>query len=81
MALDTKTFYTKKIVLHGIMTLHDVDIISLHTNMTQYYYVQVDGIPQYYIDMMEDAQKKAKQAGMPNADIELVYMCFLWYLW
>jgi len=75
--LDTKTFYTKKVTVHGIMALHDVDMISLHTNMTQYYYVQVDGIPKYYIVMMEDAQKKARQAGMPNADIELVYMYFL----
>ncbi len=37
------------------------------------YYVQVDGNPQYII-MMEDAQKKAKRAGMPIADIELVMM-------
>jgi hypothetical protein len=37
------------------------------------YYVQSDGIPQY-INMLEDAQKKAKRAGMPIADIELVMM-------
>ncbi len=33
--------------------------------------VQADGIPQFIV-MMEDAQKKAKQAGMPIADVELV---------
>jgi hypothetical protein len=35
--------------------------------------VQVDGIPQFIV-MMEDAQKKAKRAGMPIADVELVMM-------
>jgi hypothetical protein len=40
--------------------------------MTQYY-VQADGIPQF-IAMMEDAQKKAKQADMPIADVKLVMM-------
>ena len=52
--------------------LHAVDMISLCTNMTQYY-VQADGIPQFIV-MMEDAQKKAKRAGMPIADVELVMM-------
>ena len=33
--------------------LHAIDMISLHTNMHQYY-VQADGIPQYII-MLEDA--------------------------
>ncbi len=33
--------------------LHAVDMISLRTNMHQYY-VQLDGIPQY-INMLEDA--------------------------
>jgi hypothetical protein len=37
------------------------------------YYTQADGIPQY-ISMLEDAQKKAKRAGMPIADIKLVMM-------
>ncbi len=37
------------------------------------YYLQADGIPQF-IFMMEDAQKKAKQAGMPIANVELVMM-------
>ncbi len=52
--------------------LHAIDMISLRSNMTQYY-VQADGIPQF-IFMMEDAQKKAKQAGMPIDDVELVMM-------
>ena len=47
-------------------------MISLRTNMHQYY-VQSDGIHQY-INMLEDAQKKAKRAGMPIADIELFMM-------
>ena len=49
-----------------------MDMLSLRTNMHQYY-VQSDGIPQY-INMLEDAQKKAKRAGMPIADIKLVMM-------
>jgi hypothetical protein len=47
-------------------------MITLHTDMMQYY-VQADGIPQF-IAMMEDAQKKAKRAGMPIADVKLVMM-------
>jgi hypothetical protein len=76
---DANTFYTKVTALE-IMTfldansgsLHAIDMISLHTNMHQYY-MQADGIPQYII-MLEDAQKKAKRAGMPIANIELVMM-------
>jgi hypothetical protein len=76
---DTNTFYTKVLALE-IMTfldansggLHTIDMISLRTNMHQYY-VQVDGIPQYIV-MLEDAQKKAKRAGMPIANIELAMM-------
>jgi hypothetical protein len=52
--------------------LHAIDMVSLHSNMTQYY-IQVDGIPQLTV-MMEDAQKKAKWAGMPIADVKLVMM-------
>ncbi len=47
-------------------------MLSLRTNMHQYY-AQADGIPQYII-MLEDAQKKAKRADMPIADVELVMM-------
>ena len=52
--------------------LHAVNIITLRTNMIQYY-VQVEGIPQFIV-MMEDAQKKVKQAGMPIANVKLVMM-------
>jgi hypothetical protein len=52
--------------------LHAINMISLLSNMTQYY-VQADGIPQFIL-MMEDAQKKAKRAGMPIADVKLVMM-------
>jgi hypothetical protein len=76
---DADTFYTKVTALKIISILdaysgglHAVDMISLRTNMHQYY-VQVDGIPQYII-MLEDAQKKAKRAGMPIANVELVMM-------
>jgi hypothetical protein len=37
------------------------------------YYMQADSIPQY-INILEDAQKKAKRAGMPNANVKLVMM-------
>jgi hypothetical protein len=55
--------------------LHAVDMILLCTSMHQYY-VQADGIPQYII-MMEDAQKKAKRAGIPIAGIELMMMALV----
>jgi hypothetical protein len=76
---DADPFYTKVTALEIISFLdansgglHAIDMISLHTNMHQYY-VQADGIPQYII-VLEDAQKKAKRAGMPIANIELVMM-------
>ncbi len=52
--------------------LHAIDMISLRSNMIQYY-VQADGIPQFIV-MIEYAQKKAKQAGMPIADVKLVML-------
>ena len=62
---DADTFYTQVTALDIITFLelnsgglHAVDMLSLHTNMHQYY-TQADGIPQYII-MLEDAQKKAK---------------------
>jgi hypothetical protein len=76
---DPNTFYTKVTALKTIAYLDAnsgglcaINMISLCTNMHQYH-MQVDGIPQCII-MLEDAQKKAKQAGMPIADIELVMM-------
>jgi len=66
---DAETFYTRVLSI-AIMAhldvnsggLHALDMISLRTNMTQYY-AEVDGIPQFIV-MMEDAQKKAKRAGI-----------------
>ncbi len=55
--------------------LHALDMILLCTDMMQYY-VQVDGIPQFIV-MMEDGQKKAKQAGMPIANVKLVMMALV----
>ena len=76
---DADTFYTKVTALKIISFLdansgglHAINMISLRTNMHQYY-VQADGIPQYII-MLEGAQKKAKRAGMPIADVKLVMM-------
>ena len=76
---DADTFYTKVTALDIIAFLdansgglHTIDMNSLRMNMHAYY-VQVDGIPQY-INMLEDAQKKAKWAGMPIADAKLVMM-------
>jgi hypothetical protein len=52
--------------------LYALNMISLCTNMMQYY-VQADGIPEFIV-MMEYMQKKAKQAGMPIPNVELVMM-------
>ncbi len=52
--------------------LHALNMISLCADMIQYY-MQADGIPQFIV-MMEDAQKRAKRAGMPIANVELVMM-------
>jgi hypothetical protein len=76
---DTYIFYTKVLAIK-IMAflsansgeLHAVDMLTLRPNMHGYY-AQANGIPQYII-MLEEAQKKAKRAGMPIADIELVMM-------
>jgi hypothetical protein len=75
----TNTFFTKVTACEIIAFLdanseglHAIDMISLRTNMHNYY-TQADGIPQY-INMLEDAQKKATRANMPIADVELVMM-------
>ena len=59
---DAETFYTKVTAIEIMALLdansgglHALDMISLRTNMTQYY-VQADVIPQFIV-MMEDAQK------------------------
>ena len=76
---DAKTFYTKVTAIKIVALLdansrglNSVDMLTLHTNMMQYY-VQADSIPRY-IPMMEDAQKKATWAGMPVVDVELVML-------
>jgi hypothetical protein len=76
---DAGTFYTK-VTARKIIAflnansggLHTIDMISLRTNMHNYY-TQVDGIPQY-TNVLEDAQKKATWAGMPIPNVELVMM-------
>jgi len=79
---DAKMFYTKVMAINIMALLdansgglHAVDMISLRTNMMQYY-VQADGIPQFIV-MMEDAQKKAKRVGMPITNVELVMMALV----
>jgi hypothetical protein len=52
--------------------LHAINMISLCLNMMQHC-LQADGIPQFIV-MMKDAQKEAKRAGMPIADVKLVMM-------
>jgi hypothetical protein len=76
---DANTFYTKVTAREIIAfldansgSLHAINMISLRTNMHNYY-TQVDGIPQY-INMLEDTQKKATQAGMPINNVKLVMM-------
>jgi hypothetical protein len=76
---NANTFYTKvtaRKIIAFLDTnsggLHAINMISLHTNMLNYY-TQADGIPQY-INMLEDAQKKATRAGMPIANVELMMM-------
>ena len=76
---DAETFYTQVTALKIMRFLdlnsgglHAVDMLLLHTKMHQYY-SQADSIPQYII-ILEDAQKKAKRAGMPIADVELAMM-------
>ena len=44
--------------------LHAIDMITLRTNMIQYY-VQAEGIPQYIV-MMEDAQKRQNGRACPS---------------
>ncbi len=68
---DANPFYTKVLALK-IMTflganrggLHAIDMISLRTNMHQYY-VQADGISQYIV-MLEDKQKRQSGRAWPS---------------
>jgi hypothetical protein len=79
---NANTFYTKVTAINNMPLLdansgglHALGMILLCTDMMQYY-MQADGIPQF-INMMKDAQKKAKRAGMPIANVELVMMALV----
>jgi hypothetical protein len=68
---DSDTFYTKVTTREIIAFLdansgglHAIDMISLHTNMHNYY-TQADGIPQY-INMLEDVQKRQRGLACPS---------------
>jgi hypothetical protein len=50
--------------------LHAIDLVNLPTEMLAYY-AAAEGIPEY-INMLEDAQRKAQLAAMPIADVQLV---------
>ena len=50
--------------------LHAIDLVHLNTEMMGYY-AEAEGIPEY-INMLEDAQRKAERAKMPIADVQLV---------
>jgi hypothetical protein len=67
---DANTFYTKVLAVKIMIFLdansrglHTIDMISLCTNMHQYY-MQADGIPQFII-MLEDAQKRQSGLACP----------------
>ncbi len=68
----TLNFFYTKIKAIDIMALldansgglHAVNMITLCTNMIQYY-VQAEGIPQYIV-MMEDAQKRRNGRACPS---------------
>ncbi len=67
---DAYLFYTKVTAI-DIMALldansgglHAIDMITLRTNMIQYY-LQAEGIPQFIV-MMEDAQKRRNGRACP----------------
>ncbi len=67
---DADTFYTKVTTIDIVALLdtnsgglHVVDMITLRTNMAQYY-AQADGIPQFIV-MMKDAQKRQNKWACP----------------
>ncbi len=68
---DADTFYPKvtaRKIISFLDTnsggLHAIDMISLRTNMHNYY-TQANGIPQY-INMLEDAQKRRCRLACPS---------------
>jgi hypothetical protein len=73
---DADTFYTKvtaRKIIAFLNTnsggLHAIDMISLCTNMHNYY-TQADSIPQY-INMLEDAQKRQRRLACPLPTLSL----------
>ena len=65
---DTETIYTKvaskDLLSHlqaGCTGRHALELLALHNKM-QRYPLEVEGIPKY-INMLEDAQRRARQAG------------------
>jgi hypothetical protein len=77
---NADTFYTKVTAINIMALLadansgglHTLDMITLHTNMTQYY-VQADGIPQFIV-VMEYAQKKDTRVCISIANAKFVMM-------
>lgn len=74
---DDSTFYAKvrakKVLQHlqGTCTgLHALDVLALQNEMQQYH-LEAEGIPEY-INLLEDAQKKATRAGNPITDATVV---------
>jgi regulator of replication initiation timing len=73
---DETTFYAKvrpKTILDHLQStctgLHALDVLALQNDMQQYH-VQAEGIPEY-INMLEDAQKKARLAKITITDATL----------
>ena len=74
---DLETFYTdvasKALLAHlqvGRIGLHALELLVLHNEM-QRYNLELAVIPEY-INMLEDAQKQAGQAGQIIADERLL---------
>ena len=70
---DTETIYTevasKDLLSHlqaGCTGRHALDLLELHNEM-QRYHLEVEGIPEY-INILEDAQRQAVQAGQTIAN-------------
>ena len=74
---DPKAIYTevapKDLLSHlqaGCTGRHALDLLGLHNEM-QRYHLEVEGIPEY-INIIEDAQRQADQAGQTIADKTLL---------
>ena len=74
---DPETIYTevdpRDLLSHlqaGCTGRHALDLLALHNEM-QRYHLEVEGIPEY-INMLEDAQRQAGQAGRAISDDTLL---------